>query len=483
MRRILVYAIVGLTLRLYAQTMKGDRRAMGWVLFILWNLVAAVGLIVDGPIGALMTAGGLLLGYPWLIARTALIPLGLWRPAMWLGRMATLTWPTGGGGAIAGALALAHRRRPPARGVARVDAAIRRGRLSTPKIVAAALLAECRDDRATAVALMRSLELLDDTSTVRCHELARDFLIADAAERGDWREVRELASLPGATSRLGRFAGAVAARLEGDEAMTDARLWLAWLAAPRRRETWPLLRRALDTGEVAPVEPPRPAVEVDLAPVAGDDGGDAIAAALGVHVQLLRRAPAVEIDDLLALGALWDRAIESGALRERARRRAADLQAANADTAADAFAAEIESEIAGLVRQSGVCMELIPADSAILCRAIAAVRRDLLADIELAFSALEIRYEADRRLDAIDEWREMLALRALHAEAARIGGLPLRQIAFPQMHTPACNYAVWLWNSRAEYLVADTIFHWLLAEATVVGDAEAIDLQRRNVAD
>jgi hypothetical protein len=77
----------------------------------------------------------------------------------------------------------------------------------------------------------------------------------------------------------------------------------------------------------------------------------------------------------------------------------------------------------------------------------------------------------------------MLALRELHIEAARVGGLALRQIAFPQIHTPACNYAVWLWNQRSELLIADTIFRWLLAEATVVGDAEAIDLQKRNIAD
>lgn len=479
MRRILIYAIAGVALRLYGRMVKGDERAIGYFLFVLWNLIALFGLLVDPPIGTLMVAGGLVLAYPWLIARTLLIPLGLWRPAMWLGRAATITW-AGGGAAIAGALALAHRRRPPPAGIARVDAAIRRGKLGCAKIVAAGLLAECRGDRATAVALMRSLELIDDTRTERCHRLARDFLIADAAETGDWHQVNRLASMPGPSSRLARFVGLAAARLEGDAAVADGQLRFAWLTARRRRRSWPLLRRALDHTPDADNRHRRHA-GVEPAAIAVADTGDPIAAALDAHVQLARRAPEVEIDDLLALGALWDAAIDSGALRERADRRAADLQAAGADRAADSFAAEIETEIARLVRQSGVCMELIPGDSAIVCRAVAAVRRELLADIELAFSALEVRFESDRRLDAIDEWREMLALRELHAEAARVGGLPLRRIAFPQVHTPTCNYAVWLWNQRAEYLVADTIFRWLLAEATVVGDAEAIELQKRNI--
>jgi hypothetical protein len=483
-RRIFVYALVGLLWRMYGWSRDGDHRPLGMLSFVLWSSMTVLGLALGTPLGLAIAAAGIALAYPWLITRAVLIPLGLWWPALWLGKAAVLTWGSTDGGAVAGALALAHRRRPPQRGVEAVDAHVRRGKLTAPKIIAAALLARCRDDRATARALMQSVDLLDEGEAPRCHRIARDFRIADAAGRGDWRQVRALSMVHGPLSRLGRFVGLVAARLEGDASITDRRLRTAWLLAPRRRTTRSLLRRALDRpGTAAPLQRSTPENDFGLPLGPAGGGGDPIAAALEAHVHMLRRAPEVEIDDLFALGSLWDRAIDSGALRELTRRRAADLQATGAEAAVDGFAAEIETELAGMVRASGVCMELIPRGSAMLARAVAAVRRDLLAEIELAFAALEIRFEADRQLAAIDEWREMLALRELYAEAARVGGLPLRQIAFPQMHTPACNYAVWLWNTRAEYLVANAVFRWLLAEATVVGDAEAIDLQTRNVAD
>lgn len=484
MRRAIVWAVIAAMCRLYYRGLyKGDQRTLGWFLFIVWNFAALVGFglcAIGSWIGAPLLAGGVLLGYPWLFTRGLLIPAGLWWPALFLGRAAHLAWVSPGGGAVAGALALLHRRRPSARGVDRVDAEIRRGELTAPKIVAAALLAERRGDRQTAVRLMRSLELLDDRLDPRSHQLARDFLIADAAESGRWRRVRELADAPLPTSRLGRFCGLVAARIiDGPGAVSNRALWLGWLTARRRRRSWSLLRRALDrTG----AEPTRADSWPEPRELAIADTSDPLARALGAHVQLLA-APFVEIDDLITLGKLWDSAIESGALRERTLARAADLQTDGGERAADTFAVEIEREIAALVRGSGVCMELIPTRSAILARAVAAVRGEMLAELELAFAALEVRTDTGRALDAIDEWREMLALRELHAEAARLGGLPLRQIAFPQMHTPACNFAVWLWNERREYLVAETIFRWLLAEATIVGDAEAIDLQTRNVGD
>lgn len=37
-----------------------------------------------------------------------------------------------------------------------------------------------------------------------------------------------------------------------------------------------------------------------------------------------------------------------------------------------------------------------------------------------------------------------------------------------------------MWNERKQYLLANSVFAWLLAEAVLVGDAEAIELQRRN---
>jgi hypothetical protein len=40
--------------------------------------------------------------------------------------------------------------------------------------------------------------------------------------------------------------------------------------------------------------------------------------------------------------------------------------------------------------------------------------------------------------------------------------------------------AAWLWNKREEYALSHAISQWLLAEALVVGDSEAIELGHRN---
>ena len=40
--------------------------------------------------------------------------------------------------------------------------------------------------------------------------------------------------------------------------------------------------------------------------------------------------------------------------------------------------------------------------------------------------------------------------------------------------------AAWLWNSRQEYALSHAISKWLLSEALLVGDTEAIELGHRN---
>ena len=162
------------------------------------------------------------------------------------------------------------------------------------------------------------------------------------------------------------------------------------------------------------------------------------------------------------------------------RRRAADLESREPARISAEFLAEIGDDIAQMVRESRHRLDLLPLDSQSLTRAAAIVREEILANVELGFSTLEERTEAKRGLPSIDEWREFLALRQLHSELAQTGGLAVRQLAFPNLHHAACNHAAWLWNERNEYVMANAIFRWLLAEATIVGDERAIELQRAN---
>jgi len=83
---------------------------------------------------------------------------------------------------------------------------------------------------------------------------------------------------------------------------------------------------------------------------------------------------------------------------------------------------------------------------------------------------------------SIDEWREFVALWTAYGTAVTAGGLDLRRLAFPHAFSKGSHMAAWLWNKREEYVVSHAISKWLLAEALVVGDAEAIELGHRNCA-
>lgn len=462
---------------------RDEKRNANLFLFLLFNFVALLGLELGRagvPLGYPVAALAAVLAWPWLLTRAVLVPLGRWRLAYYVGSQARLVWPEGGGGLVAAAWALLRRRgAPPPRAVAFLEAKLRAGSLGGAHIAGAGLLAAARGDEATARRLLESLELLDPRAHRAAHRVARDFLIAAAAEAGDWDRARRLGGAGFPVSRLGRFVAAAAARLAGaPEAPSDAALRGLWLMAPRRLRTWPLLRRALAVRFAAAPRWRTPmSVDVEAAPA------DPMGRALAIHVELLDRPTGrVELDDLELLGASWDAAVDSGVLEDVARRRSADLGAEGAARVAAEFREQIDDEIAGLVRGAGVCIELLHKGSPTLERAARRVREALLTEIELAFTALEVRTEENRRLPGIDEWRELLALRQLHAETARIGGLPLRRVAFQQLHGPACNFGAWLWNDRNQGLIAEVIFQWLLGEATVVGDSEAVELQRRNVA-
>ena len=83
---------------------------------------------------------------------------------------------------------------------------------------------------------------------------------------------------------------------------------------------------------------------------------------------------------------------------------------------------------------------------------------------------------------SIDEWREFIALWTEYHATVTAGGIELRRLAFPHAFSKGSNMAAWLWNKREEYALSHAISKWLLSEALVVGDSEAIELGHRNCA-
>jgi hypothetical protein len=453
--------------------------------FVLSWLGLAVGLLITfalainnwwgWPVFALNVA----LLFPWLTARTITIPLGLFRVSYFLGYCARFVWYGSSGGAVvAGAWALNHVRSVKPSQLSWLDSRCEKiAKADTTHIVGAALLSSARGDDKTARMLFENLEHTSPATCPRAARVALDWRVTDAAARGQWYLASLLADTTRPVSRYARFVSACAGRLSGGEHSAPG-LVLRWLVAPRRTQTISLLRRALDAPTqdrpAARTRPPSPLVSSDL-------HADHLGNALRMHASVLARTPtALSMNDLVELGEAWDRALEDPATRDRTLHRAAALGARKGLDALSTLERDARGELSSLIVDSGVQLsELTPREGSIGVAA-RAVRETLLSDLELAFDALRQRVHSTNFSGQINELREWLSLQARYEEAASVGGPELRRLAFPHTHTCACSHAVWLWNEHDEQIIANSIFAWLLEQARIVDDAEAITLQEKN---
>lgn len=439
---------------------------------------------------------------PWTVARSLLIPRGMPRAARWVASLSTRTWgnDTIGGGLVAAAWAVLRRQRhdPAAPGqtsehaISATIAWIERERDGQPMlrashVLATGLLAAARGDLESARLLLTSVtELAPNTTPRTVRALAREWLVADAAARGKWDLAALLAREPRAHSRTLRLLAAVSARLAGwDRASPPWLLWLLWLHAPHRRHTLALVQRAVDTATAAATAQAGADSATDAAADASSSHAGAAPADVDAHQRALRAHVAVLGGDdheraIEDLAHAWDRALSAPETRRLVNERAAALGARGADAAWRALEDAVARDLADIVRQAGLPLGRCPTQSRVMAEAARLLRETLMNEVELAFDALLRRVTAERRLAAIDEWREWLSLRALHQRAVLVGGMDLRRMVFPHVHQIACKHAVWLWNQRGQHLLANAIFRWLLTEATTVGDSEAIELQQRN---
>jgi hypothetical protein len=431
--------------------------------------------------------------FPWLIARSLLIPLGRAKLAWFVTRMSFWNWrgDVRGGAVIAAVLAMFRRGTP-------VDPELvawaeRKRDESAPSqnpvrwkaggaaIVATGLIAAVRDDRSTARRLLASApELVVESWPRRAILIASEWLCAEAIERGDWRQVEFIARTAPVESATLRLLASVAARLTGIAPLpNDLLLRVRWWLAPRRRATKPLLDAALATPMVPRPRPKRGSTALE--PI--DPGSDAgpLGLALSLHAALLRVPVAtLHADQLVRVAEAWDRALSSDELDRHLRARGLAL-GSRSEQALRTLIDDVEADLAELIRAARLPLEGLGESEGLLPRVARRLHRELLDALEVASSVFEARVDAKRALPAMDEWQSFLALREQHAEAVALGGPELRRLAFSQLHGPVCSLAVWLWNERSERALGNAIFQWLLNEAIVVDDAEAIRLQERNV--
>ncbi len=480
----LVFFAAGLALaRLFGLANKEDSRP-GFFLLAQWIVLGSCGFAAW-----MMAMRGELLGilvlpfvaislFPWPIVVRFAIPGGHWRLAFFLTRAAAWTWyDDNQGGATVAAAWASLRARDRARATAFVERLCERGDAGPASLLATGLLAQARGDLDAARRWIASLcEFEGKVAPRMARTLALQWCAADAASRGAWSSIAKWAGDRDA-NRATRFLGAVAARLEGRAPVpTDAELRKGARGLPRG--LGPLLERALAT----PAEPRVPASEtIEAPPIPLVPEGSAHEVALQLHARLLATEPsAVRFAAIDRVTAAWDRLLRDPGFAAKVRARAAAL-----GTSVDALAKlkeRVDRDLLDVVCAGDVAMgedELRRDDT--LGRLRGRLHQRLLDELEVAADTLQVRVKSRRALAVHEEWREWLALRGAYERAVALTGMRLRRLAFEAVHGPACALAAWLWNDRKQRTHAHQMFRWLLREAELVEDAEAIALQKRNV--
>ncbi len=396
-----------------------------------------------------------------------------------------------GGQALAGALALLARPAHDERLATWLEGQLGKGAsIGAADVVAAGLVAASRGQREAARDLMNSAASFEaESAPGPARVVANEWLVADAADRGDWPTVMRLGVRPHVASPQTRFLAFAAARVRRepliDEASaTDLGLRWLWWRSPDRQRARPLLQQALAAPRILharrptprPVPPPPPLDPAEYA-------GDPLAYAQALHA-LWSAAPEVERSltptHLGDLCRAWDSAFAGPMRAHLAARTQALTSMLRAEDAVNQIRRTVSEELASLARRAGIPLAGL-GESGIGAEAATLLRAELLAEVEQKNQALRARTLQKRSLPAVEEMREWNALRRAYEQAALLGGLEVRRLMFPDIHLYVCNYAVWLWNERKEYGMSGPLFRWLLAEAEAVGDEEAITLQRKNV--
>ncbi|MCS6902461.1 MAG: hypothetical protein RMJ98_22575 [Myxococcales bacterium] len=419
--------------------------------------------------------------FPWHTLRYSLIPLGQIRAAHLTACLVDVGFGNDGpgGAAMVAAMALLHKTNATEEDLRWVEEQLAKAApLRAAGLVAAALLRLHAGDRDGARLLLRSVELLRfPGSPPLAFRVAREWLAAEAATRGDWQAVLEHASRDRSifTSRGTIFLGAAARRLLGrEDAPSDEQLWALWLLAPARTRTRPLLRRAL---AARPVSPPARREEASNEVVSSDP----LAAVLILQIQSWRD-PDPTLEDLVRLGKAWDHALENKALERRLLVRSMDLGTHEGSKAIERLREVAAAQIAARAREKRLALGSVEAPGATVERAVKLLRDGMLAELEASCEALRYRAMEKRALPATDEWCEWLALRGLYEETGTIGGMGVRRLAWTRVRDDVCKLAVWLWNERGERTIAHAMFLWLLDEAMALHDTDAMELHRKNVA-
>jgi hypothetical protein len=400
-----------------------------------------------------------------------LVPLGWPRLTYWAARCfgpVRLVKEGGAGAALFGALALT-RKRNAATGVSWLAQRANRSRsIRGAGVVTAGVLAALRGERDRA----RSLFLLADTLPAKLvsgnvRVIARDWLVAEAAQNGNWREVVRLGRRGRQSFRWSYAVARMGARLIGDpKSARDWLLWLCWLAAPRRRATFPLLRRALTAKPPSWPALPEPAMAPELPEALGSfaqglagrfaqDGRSLVRAVGAVEGALALPSTRALIGERLpALGAKPD-----------------------ADAVIDGFRRRLIDLIDPLIEETPDLAQGEDLGS-LLDEAVSRIRSRLFRHIDAQCKDCNERQKQELSLETLTEWEAWAVIREAADRLLELA--PSSEIAlFQTMYVPMCNYAVFQHNICKRIALAHEIFAWLRRHSD--SDASACELLSKNM--
>jgi hypothetical protein len=443
------------------------------LLFLAVTPIAVLSSAIDGGFigGTLFAVAVILLFAPSLVLLSILVPLGwpraAYRIARWC-RTLEVVQEREAGASLYGALALARR---PAVDKETIDwLALKLERAPTLRgsgLVATGLLAALRGERARARAMLNMVHVAERPFiSLRARIVARDWLLADAARVGDWREVARLGrSWPDV--RWSHAVGRMAERLVRDpRASGDAWLRLCWLVAPRRRATSELLRRALAVPRAQQEIPAMLPAAVDL-PQALAALADVLAQRFGLDGASLARAVA-------AVDAALDGEATSVRIKARAQAFGAELDPATIVTGVRARLIELLVPVIEQAPRLATCDVRTPSFD----QAVEQMRARWFRDIEAQCRDYAERNAHQSALAPIAEWQTWAATRET-AERLLALAPASEYTLFHAMYVSVCNFAVFQHNVCKRLPLAHEMYSWLHRHAK--GDDAAAALLQRNM--
>ena len=402
--------------------------------------------------------------------KAIVVPLGMPRFAYWATRCCgpvELMKDAGAGAALYGALALARAGGSPKILDWLAQRAKRARSVKGAGVVTGGLLAALRGERERA----RALFLLADTLPAKLisgsvRVVARDWLVADAAQNGNWRAVVSLGRRGQQSFRWSYAVARMGERLLGDpEGRHGWLIWLCWLAAPRRRATWPLLRRAL-----AAPPAPQPVPELAVLPELPE--------ALAGFAQGLAGRFAQDSQSLVRSVGAVEGALARPATRALIERRLPALGAkGDADAIIEGFRKRVIDLVDPLIEESPNLAGGGDRGS-LLDEAVGRIRSRLFREIGAQCKDCNERQQQQISLETLTEWEIWAAMRDA---ADRLLALsPASEHAlFHTMYVPMCNYAVFQHNICKRIALAHDIFAWLRRHSE--SDVSACELLSKNM--